>query len=280
LLDAYLFHLKARNLSPATIKATGEYLRPFMRLHDPLSATRGDVEGYLAEMFDRCKPSTVWTAWRHLKALFAWLMEEGDLEVNPMVGVPRPIVPPSEIEVLQPHQIRALIAACRGSSRMQRRDMAIITIMLDTGIRLSELVRLTTTDVGEDRTLRVFGKGRKWRTVTLGDVSALALSRWMRTRGSEDGGLWTGTRGPLKSTGMRKMIQRRGLECGFHLHPHQLRHTFVDNWLRNGGSEVDLARLAGWTTTRMAERYAQHRAGERAQRAHETVRPLDSILSK
>jgi integrase len=79
---------------------------------------------------------------------------------------------------------------------------------------------------------------------------------------------------------MRKMIQRRGLECGFHLHPHQLRHTFVDNWLRNGGSEVDLARLAGWTTTRMAERYAQHRAGERAQRPHETVRPLDAILSK
>jgi hypothetical protein len=45
------------------------------------------------------------------------------------------------------------------------------------------------------------------------------------------------------------------------VYPHMLRHTFVDNWLRNGGAEVDLTRLAGWTTTRMAERYAQHRAG-------------------
>ena len=56
-----------------------------------------------------------------------------------------------------------------------------------------------------------------------------------------------------------------------------LRHTFVDNWLRNGGNEVDLARLAGWTTTRMAERYAQHRADERAIVAHGMVKPLDSL---
>ena len=64
---------------------------------------------------------------------------------------------------------------------------------------------------------------------------------------------------------------------GFHLHPHMLRHTFVDNWLRNGGAEVDLARLAGWTTTRMAERCAQHRADERAVTAHKSVAPFDSL---
>ena len=73
------------------------------------------------------------------------------------------------------------------------------------------------------------------------------------------------------------MIHRRGLQAGFHLHPHMLRHTFVDNWLRNGGAEVDLARLAGWATTRMAERYAQHRADERAVTAHKSVAPLDSL---
>jgi integrase len=61
------------------------------------------------------------------------------------------------------------------------------------------------------------------------------------------------------------------------VYPHMLRHTFVDNWLRNGGAEVDLARLAGWTTTRMAERYAQHRADERAVTAHKSIAPLDSL---
>jgi integrase len=57
-----------------------------------------------------------------------------------------------------------------------------------------------------------------------------------------------------------------------------LRHTFIDNWLRNGGNEVDLARLCGWTTTRMAERYARQRANERAVNAHSSIRPLDKMF--
>jgi len=44
------------------------------------------------------------------------------------------------------------------------------------------------------------------------------------------------------------MLNRRSNALGFHVHPHMLRHCFVDNWLRAGGSEVDLSRIAGWTT--------------------------------
>jgi integrase/recombinase XerC len=278
LLDGYLFHLKARNLSPRTIKATGEYLRPFVRLHDPLRATRRDVEGYLADMFDRCRPSTVWTAWRHLRGFFGWLHAEGDIDVNPMDLVPKPVVPPVEIPVLRPEEVRALLDTCTGRTPIDRRDRAIIALMLDTGMRLSEVAGLAMADIGTDRTLRVFGKGRKWRTVAMGSLSTQALSRWLRTRGSHDGSLWTGTRGPLGPTGIRKMIQRRATQAGLSIHPHVLRHTFVDQWLRNGGSEVDLARLAGWTTTRMAERYAQQRANERAIGSHDVVRPLDRLM--
>lgn len=81
----------------------------------------------------------------------------------------------------------------------------------------------------------------------------------------------------MTTTGIRKMLARRGSSAGFRLHPHMLRHTFVDNWLRNGGSEVDLARIAGWTSTRMAERYARHRADERALAAHRAISPMDAI---
>jgi integrase/recombinase XerC len=278
-IDGYLFHLKARNLAPSTIKAAGEFLRPFERVNDPLTATKIEIQNYLGVMFDRCKPSTVWTAWRHLKGFYAWLEAEGDIEINPMNGVARPVVPTVEIPVLQSNEIAALLAACRGRAPIDRRDLAIISLMLDTGLRLSEVVRLSLDDVGETQTLRVFGKGRKWRTVALGNLSHQALMRWIRVQGESSGPLWAGTRGPLGATGMRKMIQRRGQQAGLTLHPHMLRHTFVDNWLRNGGSEVDLARLAGWTTTRMAERYAQHRANERAVTAHGSVRPLDSIGS-
>ena len=277
ILKSYIFHLRARNLSPRTIKVTEEYLRLFLQSHDPLTATKRDIEVWLGDMSQRCKPSTVWTSWRHLKGFFKWLHTEGDISVDPMIGVTKPIVPPSEIPVLTSSQVRALLARCCGKDTDSRRDYALLAVILDTGLRLSEIARLSIDDVSEDATLRVFGKGRKWRTVALGTTSATALSRWTRLRTPTSPSLWSGRKGALSTEGIRKVVQRRGLQAGFHLHPHMLRHTFVDNWLRNGGAEVDLARLAGWTTTRMAERYAQHRADERAVTAHKAIAPLDSL---
>ena len=278
ILKSYIFHLRARNLSPRTIKVTEEYLRLFLQSHDPLTTSRRDIEVWLGEMSQRCKPSTVWTSWRHLKGFFKWLHTEGDISVDPMIGVTKPIVPPSEIAVLTSPQVRALLATCCGKDTDSRRDYALIAIMLDTGLRLSEIARLSIDDVSEDATLRVFGKGRKWRTVALGTTSATALSRWTRLRSPDSTSLWSGRKGALSTEGIRKVVQRRGLQAGFHLHPHMLRHTFVDQWLRNGGNEVDLSRLAGWTPgSGMPSRYAQNRAAERALTAHKTIAPLDRL---
>lgn len=198
----------------------------------------------------------MWTAWRHLRGFFAWLHEEGDIETNPMANLRKPVVPPSEIKVLSTDDVRRLLATCAGRTSVDRRDRALLTLMLDTGLRLSEVARLRTDDIGDDNYVRVYGKGRKWRTVALGITAATALRRWMRLLPTGSEHLWMGSKGPLTPTGIRKAIERRGRATGIDLHPHQLRHTFVDNWLRNGGSEVDLARLCGWTSTRMAERYA------------------------
>jgi integrase/recombinase XerC len=277
LLRSYLFHLRARNLSIRTVDASEYFISQFIKQYAPLEASRSDIETYLAEISERCKPSTVWTIWRHLKGFYKWLEAEGDIFENPMTNIPRPQVPPSEVVVLTDIQVLALLKTCRGKSTAERRDFAIITMMLDTGLRLDEVVRLTVNDISQHGTLRVFGKGRKWRTVAMGTTSQTALERWLRIRPQVNESLFTGRRGQLGRTGIRKVLMRRGQQAGFHLHPHMLRHTFVDNWLRNGGAEVDLARLAGWTTTRMAERYAQHRADERAVTAHKSVAPLDSL---
>jgi integrase/recombinase XerC len=278
LLNSYLFHLKTRNLSASTIKAAEDFLRPFTSSHDPLNASRHEIEGFLTELFERCKPSTVWTYWRHLKGFYKFLEIEGDLEVNPMANIPRPIVPQTEVQVLNRDEVNQLLSNCQGRSREEKRDYAILSIMLDSGIRLSEVVGLTIEDIGQDGTLRVYGKGRKWRTVALGVQSSTALNRWLRLRGNAPGAIWLGRKGPLTIYGIRRMVKHRGMQIGIALHPHMLRHTFVDNWLRNGGAEVDLAKLCGWTSTRMAEQYARHHANERAVSAHKRISPLDSLF--
>jgi integrase len=278
ILNGYLMNLRSRNLSPATIKAAKEYLSPFVRQVNPLVANAQDIRTYLGDLGTRCKPSTVWTAHRHLKGLFAWLKEEGDIEVNPMERIPKPVVPVTHVAVLKPRDVERLLQTCDGPEVVQRRDKALISIMLDTGLRLAEVANLSLADISEDFTVRVYGKGRKWRTVVLGTSSQSALSRWLRIRGTQEGPVWLGKRGRLSPAGIRKMIKKRGELIGLDVHPHMLRHTFVDTWLRLGGNEVDLARIAGWTTARMAEKYAQIRAAERAIATQVRLAPLDNLM--
>ena len=114
IVSSYLFHLRARNLSAHTIKAAKDYLTPFVACYDPLTATKRDIEQYLVQLSTRCKPSTVWTAWRHMKGLFNYLFAEGDIDVNPMSGVSKPIVPPVEVKVLTAQQVHQLLATCKG----------------------------------------------------------------------------------------------------------------------------------------------------------------------
>jgi hypothetical protein len=67
IVASYLF-LRARNFSAHTIKAAKGYLTPFVAYNDPLTATKRDIEQHLIELSARCKPSTVWTAWRQTSA--------------------------------------------------------------------------------------------------------------------------------------------------------------------------------------------------------------------
>ena len=67
IVESFKFHLRARNLSPTTIKAAEDYLRPFLATYDPLAATQRNVEAYLADMTTRCTPATVFTAWRQFR---------------------------------------------------------------------------------------------------------------------------------------------------------------------------------------------------------------------
>ena len=277
IIESFKFHLRARNLSPTTIKAAEDYLRPFLATCDPLQATQRNVEAYLADMTTRCTPATVFTAWRHLRTFYQWLYAEGDITTDHTQRIPKPIVPPTEVPIPTIDEIQKLLKCCAGRDRISRRDYALITVLLDTGLRLTEVTNLTTENISVDFTLRVFGKGRKWRTVQLGQTSSLALSRWLRIRPNDSNRVWVGRLGPLTNSGIRRIIRLRGKQAGFELHPHMLRHSFVDNWLRNGGTEIDLARLCGWTTTRMASHYGQFRAEERALAAHQTVQPLDRL---
>lgn len=136
---------------------------------------------------------------RSLQQFAKWYSAEEDT-VHPMAGMKPPMLPEQEPPVLRDEELRALLKSCEGKEFVQRRDLAVIYLFIDSGIRRAELAGLLVDDVDLDhREVTVLGKGRRTRTVAFGRKAAWALDRYLteraRHRQAEDPALWLGEKG-------------------------------------------------------------------------------------
>jgi site-specific recombinase XerD len=296
LLSSFQLSLASDNKAAKTIDnyrravvGLAEWLREHDLEDDATKVTASDVRGWLASQQGKVAESTVYRNYSGARQFFKWCVAEEELEVSPMANVGAPKVSEQETPMLTDEEQRALLKDCRGNDFVSRRDTAIISLFIDTGMRLSEMVgiELDSLDLRR-RTADVVSKGdrqhrKRWRRVPFGNVTAKALDRYIRARRKHTfahlPNLWLGEKGkkPMTDSGIRQMLERRGERLGIHIHPHMFRHGFADDFLEAGGEAADLQELAGWKSPAMIRRYGAARRAERARKNYQSRSPMDSL---
>lgn len=283
LAESWQLALKAERKSPQTLKAYSEGVRQFLAWCTERNAepfTRAALNLWVAQLLDGgSAAATARSRQLAVRRFSAWLTDEGELPVDPFLGVKAPKLDDRVIEPLTDDELRALIRACQPPKGAEpkvalrfRRDEAIVRLMIDAGLRAGEVVALELDDLDLPAGVATVrrGKGGKGRTVPVGPEAALALDRYLRLRRghrlADRTALWLGDRGKgFTYDALHKTLRERADAAGLvGFHPHKMRHTWAHRWLSAGGSESGAMAVGGWTRPDMLMRYTKAQASARA----------------
>jgi site-specific recombinase XerD len=196
-------------------------------------------EGLPQNQGRRLSPTSVNTYVRAIKSFWSWLQREGIIKYNPLASIPCPKAPRKLPKVYSEDQLKSVLR----TSTLSWRNRAIIELLLDSGIRLSELTRLTINDIDTKQgTVRVVGKGSKERYSYFSPRTALALCNYIdsnRPRPAREDNLFLTIDGnPLTNNRVQIILERIGKKAGIseRLSAHKLRHTYATMSLKHGNN--------------------------------------------
>ena len=249
---------------------------------------RWGLEGNGSET-SQCRAShtTLHHYWVTLSNFFNWLVKEGLVAESPAARIRVAKPKPKVVVPYGSDEIGRMLAVCdydyeHNARFVGSRNRAMALVLLDTGVRLSELVNMRVRDINTGTGyIRVLGKGSKERVVRIGKVAQKALWRYLMCRGHNAvEALWLPEEGrPLHNSGVQSLVKRLKERAGVtgEGSVHRFRHSFALSFLRADRNVFNLQYLLGHSDLDMVRRYTSTLGMEDALRAHEKASPADLL---
>jgi site-specific recombinase XerD len=283
-LKSFRNYLKNRHVSDSLNNIDTKLLQEYVLYL--LKKTRFENHPYTPAKTELLSTATVHGHVRTLRAFFNWLVVEGLTQNNPSKGLKPPKVVRKLISTLSDEEIRATLNSF-GASPSDARNQALFMILVDTGLRIGELVNLKMEDVHMDEGyLKVLGKGNKERIVPIGNNAQKVLQRYLfRFRPKPinpvvQNVFLSQSSNPLTENSTKLMFARLAKRSEvYRLHAHLCRHTFATRFLINGGDIFTLQQILGHSTLEMVRHYV-NLASSHIAIQHQKFSPLDRLNLK
>ncbi|WP_373100992.1 MULTISPECIES: tyrosine recombinase XerC [Pasteurellaceae] len=186
-----------------------------------------------------------------LRRFLGYLVSQGELQVNPAVGISAPKQAKHLPKNIDAEQVQRLLAN-DSKDPIDLRDKAMIELMYSAGLRLSELQGLNLNSIHTRvREVRVIGKGNKERILPFGRYALHAIQQWLKVRllfNPKDDALFVSALGNrISHRAIQKRMEIWGIRQGLnsHLNPHKLRHSFATHMLENSSDLRAVQELLG-----------------------------------
>ncbi len=283
--NKFILHCQAKNLRDNTIDTYKQHLAMFQDYLDrPVleDVTTDTLRGYIVETMDTgVADATIASRVRTLRVFFNFLTREKVLQDNPTENLDKIRVDDTGLFVLSAKQVKKLLQQPDQSQFAGFRDYVIMSTMLDTGVRIGELLVLLIKNITPNYIVIEKSKNRKQRILPMGKQLQELMQQYLKIRkGRPHEFLFCNV---MDEQLARRTLQDRITTYGkrarinnVRVSPHTLRHTFATQYLLNGGDMVSLQEILGHSSLEMVRRYVNY-LQEDIQVQHKKFSPLDRL---
>jgi len=287
-IEAFILDRRSRGLSQGTIDFYRKKLKHLIeyfehrQIRSVMEIDSNAIRMFLVHLKDKGhNQGGVYAHYKVLRSFLYWYEEENELDdrTNPIRKVKVKTPPTTPLEPADINAIKALLKTCE-KDYTGIRDKAIILMLLDTGMRASELTSLNHENINPiTGVIQIMnGKGGKFRVAYLSKKARIALRKYIDVKSENEGALFTSIENiQLTYSGLRMILRRRSIKAGVNYQsPHSFRRLFALTMLRNGTDLFSLQLLMGHADLQVLRRYLKQ-VNSDLQVAHTKGSPVENL---